>query len=203
LALARAHGGRIYPSFPHSLLLLIDVKSDAEPTYRALSSLLARYHDLLTVFTDGRAREGAVTAVISGERTLETMQRDRVRYAGYDGRADDLGSASPAALIPLLSHHWAERFTWRGRGPMPQDERVALRKFTRAAHEHGQRVRFWATPEEPAQREAVWRELLASDVDYINSDDLAGLAAYLRKYDQHSGVPAVARIGALWRVSRP
>ena len=49
-----------------------------------------------------------------------------------------------------------------------------------AAHARGQRVRFWATPDAagPA-RDALWTELLAADVDYFNTDDLAGLEAFL------------------------
>lgn len=31
-------------------------------------------------------------------------------------------------------------------------------------------------------REAVWRELLAADIDHINTDDLAGLEDFLLKY---------------------
>ena len=41
-------------------------------------------------------------------------------------------------------------------------------------------MRFWATPDVagPA-RDALWRELLAAGVDYLNTDDLAGLEAFL------------------------
>ncbi len=41
-------------------------------------------------------------------------------------------------------------------------------------------MRFWATPDlaGPA-RDALWAELLAAGVDYLNTDDLAGLEAFL------------------------
>jgi hypothetical protein len=44
------------------------------------------------------------------------------------------------------------------------------------AHAKGCRVRFWATPDNPA----VWQELLDAGVDLLNADDLAGLEQFLR-----------------------
>jgi hypothetical protein len=175
----------------HGLQLLIDVKSEAEPTYRALDDVLARYRDILTVFTDGGVSEGAVTAVISGNRARELMTRQRVRFAGYDGRSSDLAAGAPSALIPLISDNWTTLFSWRGEGPMPQEQRDKLTAFVRAAHEDGQRVRFWATPDQSPVREAVWRELIAAGVDYVNTDDLAGLASFLRASDPHPHQPEV------------
>ena len=41
-------------------------------------------------------------------------------------------------------------------------------------------MRFWATPDLPgAARDAVWSELLAAEVDHVNTDDLAGLREFL------------------------
>ncbi|MET0386446.1 MAG: phosphatidylinositol-specific phospholipase C/glycerophosphodiester phosphodiesterase family protein [Polyangiales bacterium] len=189
--LARAHGGRIYRDFPHSIQLLIDIKSDAEPTYAALHRVLARYASIITVFSPRGVHERAVTAVISGNRPRETMEAQSRRYAGYDGRRADLGSDALAEFIPLISDNWETIFTWRGVGEFPEAERELLHDIVETAHTNGQRVRLWATPEDPATREAVWQVLLEAGVDYLNTDDLAGLAAYLHEHDQHVSVPNV------------
>lgn len=48
-------------------------------------------------------------------------------------------------------------------------------------------MRFWATPDTPGpERDAVWAELLAAGVDHLNTDDLAGLARFLRTHDRHA-----------------
>jgi hypothetical protein len=48
------------------------------------------------------------------------------------------------------------------------------------AHENGQLIRFWATPDIPGkEREAFWTELLEAGVDLVNTDDLSGLRAFL------------------------
>jgi hypothetical protein len=52
-------------------------------------------------------------------------------------------------------------------------------------------VRFWATPEQPPQREAVWQELLAAQVDYINTDHLDALEEFLLQNDPN---PIVAYV---------
>lgn len=161
--------------------LLVDIKNTGAATYTALDRVLRRYRGMLTSYHHGRVRPGAVTVVISGDRPRELMAAQRVRYAFYDGRSADLGTGVPASFMPLISDNWNNLFTWQGVGPMPAAERTRLRQFVRAAHADRQRVRFWATPDAPgAAREAVWRELVAADVDHLNTDDLAGLEAFLR-----------------------
>jgi hypothetical protein len=136
---------------------------------------------MLTTYRDGRVLPGAVTIVVSGDRPRDLMSAQRVRYAFYDGRSTDLNSGAPASFIPLISDNWNNLFTWQGAGPMPEAERAKLRQFVRDAHAAGQRVRFWATPDTAGpERGAVWRELVAADVDHINTDDLGGLETFLR-----------------------
>jgi glycerophosphoryl diester phosphodiesterase len=119
--------------------------------------------------------------VISGNRPLDDMKAQKVRYAGYDGRLGDLQSGRPSSLMPLVSDNWSNVFTWRGVGPMPEAEKTKLHDIVVSAHHAGYKVRFWETPDTPgAAREALWRELVAANVDYINTDDLHGLEDFLR-----------------------
>ncbi|MGK5684151.1 phosphatidylinositol-specific phospholipase C/glycerophosphodiester phosphodiesterase family protein [Actinoplanes sp. URMC 104] len=176
----RANHGRVYRGSPISLQLLVDIKNTGAATYTELDRVLRRYRSILTTYAWGRVFKDAVTVVVSGDRPRELMSAQRVRHAFYDGRAADLNSGAPATFIPLISDNWTTLFTWEGAGPMPQAERAKLRQFVRDAHANRQRVRFWATPDVPGpEREAVWRELVAADVDHINTDDLAGLQAFL------------------------
>jgi glycerophosphoryl diester phosphodiesterase len=180
------HGG-IYPGRRVEFQLLIDIKTEGETTYAALDSVLRspRYRFLWTAYRHGHVRRGPVMAVVSGNRPRATMEAQASRFAFYDGRIadpDDLGPGSDARLTPLVSDNWTTLFTWTGAGEMPAGERAELRDIVRTAHRAGQRVRFWATPDVAgAEREAVWRELVRADVDHINTDDLAGLAEFLRE----------------------
>ena len=170
----RANGGRVYPGGPE-FTLLIDVKSEAKATYRVLSRVLAGYAEMLTRGRDGQVTQGAVTAIVSGNRAKSLIEADSPRYAAIDGRLADLASTKPAALVPLISDNWNNHFRWRGHGPMPEAERRKLGAITAQAHQAGRRVRFWATPEAAS----VWAELHAAGVDLINTDDLPGLREFL------------------------
>ncbi|QDQ15091.1 phosphatidylinositol-specific phospholipase C/glycerophosphodiester phosphodiesterase family protein [Streptomyces spectabilis] len=180
-ARVRAHHGSVYRRWHGQFQLLIDIKTEGASTYRELDRHLRPYRHLFTTYAYGKVRRSAITAVVSGDRAARpVMEAQTVRRAFYDGRLADLGSAAPASFAPLISDNWSLNFTWNGVGPIPPAERAKLRGIVSAAHERGQRVRFWATPDLPgAARDAVWTELLDAGVDHLNTDDLAGLQTFL------------------------
>ncbi|KOT37647.1 hypothetical protein ADK41_18360 [Streptomyces caelestis] len=180
-ARVRAHRGSVYRGHRGPLHLLVDIKTEGASTYLELDRRLRRYRRLLTTYAHGRVLPGPVTVVVSGDRAARApMEAQRVRRAFYDGRLTDLGSTAPASFTPLISDNWELNFTWRGVGAFPAAERRKLRDIVGAAHARGQRVRFWATPDLPGPaRDALWGELVAADVDHLNTDDLAGLESFL------------------------
>jgi hypothetical protein len=183
-SLARSNGGSVYPHWNGQLQLLIDIKSEGSATYAAINDVLHEYRFMLTQWVEGRERKGAVEAVVSGNRSREDMLEQQVRLAGYDGRLSDLGSDLPSSFMPLVSDNWTRHFTWLGIGPMPAHEREKLHRLVDDAHAAGYRIRFWATPDRDSDaREAVWRELVAADVDHLNTDDLPGLRDFLLDND--------------------
>ncbi|MER6567777.1 phosphatidylinositol-specific phospholipase C/glycerophosphodiester phosphodiesterase family protein [Streptomyces sp. NPDC001093] len=180
-ARVRAGHGSVYRGWRRPLQLLIDIKTEGSSTYLELDRRLRRYPHLFTRYAHGRVHPRPVTAVISGDRAARIpMEAQQERRAFYDGRLTDLGTAAPATFISLISDNWTQNFTWSGEGAFPDAERQKLRSITAAAHARGQQVRFWATPDAagPA-RDALWAELLAAGVDYLNTDDLAGLENFL------------------------
>ena len=180
-ALVKANHGSVYRGWRHPLQLLIDIKTEGSSTYLELDRHLLRYKHLFTTYAHGRVHPGAVTNVISGDRAARTpMEAQTVRRAFYDGRLADLGSSAPASFISLISDDWQANFTWLGTGAFPDAERQKLRSIVARAHAAGQTVRFWNTPDVagPA-RDALWDELFAAGVDFLNTDDLAGLEAFL------------------------
>ncbi|WP_333736197.1 phosphatidylinositol-specific phospholipase C/glycerophosphodiester phosphodiesterase family protein [Streptomyces sp. IBSBF 2806] len=179
-ARVRAGRGSVYRGHRKPLQLLIDIKTEGAAAYRELDRELRRYAPLFTTYAHGRVHPGPVTAVVSGDRAARVpMEAQGVRRAFYDGRLADLGD-SEASFASLISDNWTLHFTWLGVGAFPAAERQRLRGIVREAHAHGQKVRFWATPDlaGPA-RDALWAALLAAGVDYLNTDDLAGLEAFL------------------------
>lgn len=170
----KANGGRVYRDGPE-FTLMIDLKSKAEPTYRALAKELGDYEGMLTSVRDGKVERRAVRIVLSGNRPRELVAAEKHRLVGIDGRMSDLDSDAPAHLMPWLSDSWSNHFEWNGRGEMPVEQRAKLADIVRRAHAHGRKVRFWAAPD----RREAWQALADAGVDLINTDDLAGLSKYL------------------------
>jgi hypothetical protein len=170
----KKNGGQVFPKGP-PFTLLIDVKSEAEPTYAALREVLRRYADQLTLFRSNATEVRAITVILSGNRPQATVASEPLRYAAIDGRLPDLEGSASRHLIPLISDNWENHFQWRGSGPMSAQEKEKLQRIVARTHEQGRRLRFWAAPDQPAG----WRELKAAGVDLINTDDLAGLRQFL------------------------
>ncbi len=168
----REHDGRVYPS-QDPLNLLIDIKSDAQSTYEALSSVLAQYSEMLTSYSEARVQPRAIAVIVSGNRPRALMMDEVVRYATYDGRIEDLQGEVPANFILLISDNWEDHFRWRGSGSLSDAEHRRLVGMVEAAHRSGYRLRFWNTPS-PENRplEEVWSQLLNAGVDLIGPDDL-------------------------------
>lgn len=170
----KKNGGRVYRDGP-TIILLVDVKSAAEPTYAALHALLRNYAEMLTLFRDGVAAPGAITVIVSGARDRATMTAQPLRYAALDGRIDDLAGPAGSGLMPLVSDNWQKVFGWKWVGPMPAEDAAKLKTLVAQAHVHGRLLRFWNTPDTPE----AWAVLRAAGVDLINTDRLAELRDFL------------------------
>ena len=171
---AKKNKGRIYAD-SDTFYLLIDVKTDAAQTYAALREVLKKYSDLMTEFREDGVHKKAVTAVISGGRDIETMKAEKRRFAGIDGRLDDLDSGLPPSVFPWISDDWQEKIGWYGIGDFPEASRQKLKEIVEKAHKRGYKVRFWGAPDGPK----IWRVQREAGVDLLNADDLAGLRRFL------------------------
>jgi len=171
----KANGGSVYKA-KTPFHLMIDFKTGGPATYIALKPLLEKYRFMLTAFTADTTEPGAVTIVISGSRPREAMKKDSKRLAGYDGRLGDLGNAENRHFMPWISDSWSSHFKWRGKGDLPVREQAKLAKIVKSAHAERQKIRFWATPDNPA----AWEIFHKAGVDFINTDHLKNLAEFLQ-----------------------
>jgi glycerophosphoryl diester phosphodiesterase len=170
----KQNGGRVYPNGPE-VTLLIDLKSNWQEIYPELSKVLQEYKQMLVTFHDGIRETNAILAIITGNRSKSMFDGESVRYAALDGELADLDSGRSADLIPWISDNWYRTFQWRGIGEIPADQKAKLRDIVQKAHRQGRKVRFWGSPDQPV----FWKELLADDVDLINTDNLAGAQKFL------------------------
>ena len=60
---------------------------------------------------------------------------------------------------------------------MPPAEKAYLTRLVETVHAEGKKLRLWASPDKPE----VWEALYHTGADLINTDNLAGLQAFLAK----------------------
>ncbi|MCX7800221.1 MAG: hypothetical protein N2109_07765 [Fimbriimonadales bacterium] len=167
-------GGKVHPDGA-PLVLLVDVKTDAERTYAALRSVLQTYRPMLARYEDAK-RPGAVEVLVSGNVARRTIAAEPVRHVAIDGRPDDLETNPPVDLVPQISASWIANFRWLGLDEMGDEDAQRLRDLAARTHEQGRRLRFWATPDYPP----FWAKLREFGVDVIGTDNPERLAAFLR-----------------------
>jgi len=170
------NGGEVYKNYNHPVTLLIDIKSDANSTYAALKPLLEKYRDILTSYDNGEVKPGAVTIVLSGHKPYNMIKGENKRLAFID---KDLRQATRDTTITnvytMASCKYSKLVKWNGDGSFPDWQRKKLMNYVSLAHDHGERVRLWASPE----NKAVWDELLKCGVDLINTNKLVALKQFL------------------------
>jgi len=168
--------GQIYNGYDSPVTLLVDIKTDAEKTYRALKPLLEKYKSILTRYEDGRVYPRQVTIVLSGNKPYKSITAETRRLAFIDQDLKSTGQdTSSTNVYAMASCKYSRLLRWNGEGMMPADEKQLLENYVITAHKYGRKVRLWASPENLA----VWQQLLDCGVDLINTDKLAMLKNFL------------------------
>lgn len=178
-----ANKGSVHPGLAR-FTLLIDIKGNPEGTYAVLDPLLRRHREVLTRFTPDQTFAGPVTVILSGARPTALVAAQPERFCAIDGRPEDLAANTSTNLVPMVSEAWNTAFGPIRGSPLPEATRSALHAYVHRAHAQGRVVRFWGAPD----REWFWKELQSAKVDYLNTDRIPVLAAFLRV--GQSGPPA-------------
>lgn len=167
------NNGKIIPGLK-TLILLVDIKTDALGSYQILEKQIEKYRSMLTEFEGDKIKTNAVTIILSGDRPREYLASQKIRWAAMDGRMSDLALNPSRGLIPLVSDSWGTQFKWRT-GPFPADEEKKLNDLVGEAHRQGRMIRFWGAPDGAE----TWRIHYNAGIDLINTDRLADLATFL------------------------
>jgi len=175
------NGHSVYAGGP-PCILLVDIKSDALPTTKALLKVLENYTNILTSFTATNTATNALTIILSGNRPADYVESLPLRYAAIDGTLDVLDTNPSIHLVPLVSASWSGTFKWRGGSPLSEDESLRLSQYVKKAHAQGRIIRFWAIPD----RLEGWSTMQTAGVDLINTDRLADLAKFFAEQRHHS-----------------
>jgi hypothetical protein len=168
--------GQVYKGYDCPITLMIDIKTDAVRTYRALKPLLEKYRSILTRYEDGKVFIRPVTVVLSGNKPYDMIKAETKRLAFIDANLKEATrDTSYTHVYAMASCKYSNLIRWNGTGEMPRKERSLLKAYVETAHKYGKKVRLWASPD----NKTVWQELLNCGVDLINTDKLSLLKDFL------------------------
>jgi hypothetical protein len=152
------------------IILLIDFKSDAEPTYKLLKELLAKYKPMFTEFRKDTFLLNTVTVIISGNRP-ESLLSENIRYAALDGRFDDISFQYGPTFYPLISENWGKYFSWNGDEKISSNELNQLEELVKKCHQQQKLIRFWGLPNDPVKVNLFWELFSDEKIDLLGVDN--------------------------------
>jgi alkaline phosphatase len=154
-----------------TLQLLIDIKTEAEPTLDKLVSKLSFYPG--EVF----AKNPSLRIVISGNTPNPSRWSKYPSFIHFDGRPNILYTPEQLERITMISDNFTSYSKWNGKGLIPKAEREKLASLIASVHHQGKKIRFWASPDQVN----AWKTLLTMGVDFIGTDHVDLLSAYIGK----------------------
>jgi hypothetical protein len=167
-------------STTHPLILMIDIKSDGEETYKVLKEQLKQYNPILTHYDKMEVQKNYVSILLSGNKPYKAMTLETDRFVTLDCDTKYGNERPDFPYITRLSDNYKDDFKWDGNGTMPENEHDKLLKMVVKAHSQNRDIRFWGAPDTPD----LWKTFLDAGVDWINTDKLKEFADFYAQYQQ-------------------
>jgi len=164
----RANKGKAYADAPYGLQWLIDLKTPADQSLPLLVQQLSTYPDVF-------GPNGPVQVVVSGNTPKPEQFAQYPAWLQFDGRPGIAYTPEQLAHVGLISQAFPTYTHWNGKGLIVSKERSRIQAVVDQVHQQGKKIRFWATPDNVN----TWKALMNLGVDYINTDNLAGLGRFL------------------------
>ncbi|MDR0766196.1 MAG: alkaline phosphatase [Odoribacteraceae bacterium] len=160
------------------LQLLVDIKSESEPTMRALERLLQSFRHCF----DPSVNPRAARVVITGNAPAPGDFDDYDALFLFDGNPYTRYTPAQASRVAMYSLPLARFSAWNGLGRIPEPELRAITALVDSLHRAGKKIRFWGN----ADTKTLWQAFIKIGVDYINTDRPEALAGFLRDRVRHS-----------------
>ena len=162
----KALGGKAYPS-NKPLILMIDIKTEAEPTLKLIAQQLKIYPDLIS--------NKNIKVVISGNRPSPTTWKDYPDFIYFDGRLNENYTPEQLSRVEMISEDLKQITIWNGKGVMTQADAEKVQAIIKKVHDQNKKVRFWATQDNVN----TWMTLMNLKVDFIGTDNVPELTHFI------------------------
>lgn len=163
----RKNNGYPYKDTSKSLQILIDVKTEAVPTLDKLISTISKYPELVS--------NKKVTFAVSGNRPPAGLFNTYPGFIGFDGEMNTEYDSAAMNKIILMSSNLRAFTNWNGNNNISAYDSILLAGIVNKYHALKKPVRFWNAPDGPGS----WRTLMDLNVDFLNTDHIAGISKFL------------------------
>lgn len=168
------NGGRAFRDSDQTLQLMVELKSETDPTLRAVAALLGRWPEVF----DPEVNPAAVRVAVTGRVPAPEAFDRYPRFLGFDGAWDADYTPEQLERIALISTNLRDFSQWNGKGTIIPAEKERLEQVIDRAHEQGKPVRFWNAPEGTT----VYYTFYDMGIDYINTDSPEVCAAFFADF---------------------
>lgn len=168
------NGGRAFRDSDQTLQLMVELKSETDPTLRAVAALLGRWPEVF----DPEVNPAAVRVAVTGRVPAPEAFDRYPRFLGFDGAWDADYTPEQLERIALISTNFRDFSQWNGKGTIIPAEKERLGQVIDRAHEQGKPVRFWNAPEGTT----VYYTFYDMGIDYINTDKPEVCAAFFADF---------------------
>ena len=163
----KRHKGSVYSVAGKKLVLLIDIKTRAIETLDKLIQLLKNYPAITDCPT--------LKVVITGNRPSPALYVNYPSFIWFDGILSDHYETPALSRIVMMSDDLKKYTNWTAISPIPDADEKKLQAIIEKMHQLQKPVRFWNAPD----TRAFWKQLIKLGADYINTDHIPELAAFL------------------------
>lgn len=168
------NGGQAWRDSDEPLQLMIELKSETDPTLRAVTALLDRWPEVFDVRRNPRAVRIAVTGRVPAPEDFDRY----APYVRFDGAWDVDYTPAQLERVALVSANFRDFSQWNGKGSILPSELPRLRQVIDRAHAWGKPVRFWNAPEGTT----TYYTFYNLGIDYINTDRPETCAAFFADF---------------------
>ncbi|MCP2025435.1 alkaline phosphatase [Flavobacterium sp. HSC-32F16] len=159
-------GSKAYPS-NKPLILMIDIKSDADSTLKVIAQQLKTFPDIIA--------NKNIKVVISGNRPNPAQWKDYPEFIYFDGRLNENYTTDELARVEMISEDLHELTVWNGKGVLTQADLEKIQSTIKKVHNQNKKIRFWATQDNVN----TWMTLMNLKVDFIGTDNVPELTHFI------------------------
>lgn len=157
----------------NKLVLLIDIKTDAEPTLNKLISILKKYETII--------KNKDIKIVISGNRPASETYTKYPDFILFDYQEIEKPlSKENWEKVAMISADFKKYSVWNGLGRLTHDDYNRVSTVIFKAKKLNRPFRFWGCPD----TKSAWKAFLELGVDIINTDKPFNCVQYLESFSK-------------------